>query len=330
MWDGIIFTIAYTGQIESAGNRKLSIDSILYYMDENGIATQSAWLPTVPDTIIAVPKAKSRADIVYQDEVTILEDIPPLEAYNLGALYRHYTRIYVDNIELTGDRAWNMNEWQVISVIETASGHIIARDATTAWHNLTDDKVIKTAYPGGIMLYNMGAQHGYIADETGEYEVTWSANYFDNAYHQLADGVWYTENGYTWTADTGVISEANSMYCWNTYTTYPATYDAPYGEKPWIIPAGVREENGEQCTYWVECVTGKLYRHIPSIDNLSVITALYAGPYTRIGSEIYHNTLTPVIIENLLYYHANGNIYTYNFDTTVVAVFAGDQQLIPW
>lgn len=335
LWDGTSLTDAYVGHVVPAGNKKLAFEDVLYYFDDTGNSVHSKWLPVVPDKVIAVKQSSLRAEtstlsrsaVAYEDSVITLEDIPPEEAYPLGARYEHYTRIFENGEEIG---LWYLNEWECTDVIQTASGHILAIDELGNYRNLTDDKNIETAYDGGIMTYNMGTQEGYISDESGEYAVTWSMNYFDNSRWQLAGGVWYTENGYTWTPETGVLSNVNKMYGWNSFATCHEDYDGIFPSMPYMLPAGVYYENGEECTYWIECNTGQLYRHIPSVDRLDMIIELYDGDGTREGGIPYFNTLDPQVIDGKMYYHEGGAIKTYDFTTGLVSVFSTDQEVIEW
>jgi len=327
-WDGENLIDSYIGSIKQAGFRKLSIDDVIYWFDDQAEVEQSAWLPVLPEAIKAVSNGLNpRGDIIYNDDIWTLEDIPPAEALALGARYKHYTRIFFNNENIN---TWYLDEWQVDHVIETLSGHIIAVGPLGQYHNLTDDKVIETAYDGGIMTYNMGTEEGYIADETGEYYITWERNYFDHSVWQNANGTWYTENGYTWTAADGITSAANSLYGFNEYENYPDWYDVPYGERPYILAVGVREENGEEVTYWIETVTGQLYRHIPSIDRLEVVSEIYPGTNTRSGAIPYFDTLNPEIINEKIYYHESGMIKTFDYSTGFISTFSTDQEIIVW
>lgn len=338
LWNGTILVDAYVGHVRTAGNKKLAFEDVLYYFDDSGNSVYSQWLPVIPSKLIATESAtlsrslsrslaSPKSVVLYQDDVITIEDILPAEAYDLGARYEHYTRIFENNVEIG---QWNLNEWECTDVIQTASGHILAINEHGAYINLTDDKVVETAYDGGIMTYNMGSQEGFIADETGEYAVTWVMNFFDNSRWLKADGVYYTESGYSWTPEGGVISEANVMYGWNDWDTYPEEYEVSYNERPYILPAGINYENGEECTYWIECNTGGLYRHIPSIDRLDKVIELYDGPDTRAGGIPYFNTLDPQVIDGKLYYHESGTIKTFDFTTGMVSVFSINQEVIEW
>jgi hypothetical protein len=330
-YDGENLILVNTGSVRPAGKRKISIEDVIYYFDEFGNSLQSKWLPAIPEAILSVESKSgipAKGTIVYNDDVYTLEDIPPAEAYALGALYKHYTKIYENSVNIN---TWYLDQWQVKEVIQTLSGHIIAIDTTGHFHNLTDSiNSIDTAINDGIMLYDMGTEHGYIADDSGIYEITWSMNFFDHAEWQLVNGIWTTENGYTWTHETGVISNANTMYCWNEKINHPAEYKLLTNDMPYLIPAGVREENGEQVSYWLELVTGNLYRHIPSIDRLDFIVQLFEGPYDRALISDLIDTVKPEMIGDCIYFHHNATIKKYDIITTMISTFSEDQELIPW
>lgn len=105
-YDGSSVIPAYTGAISVADPRVVSIDDVLYYFDETGTVTGSKWLSIAPDLSETTPAAASasmaRGTQVPVDDVYLLEVIPPQEAYDLGALYREYTRIFENNVEING------------------------------------------------------------------------------------------------------------------------------------------------------------------------------------------------------------------------------------
>jgi len=328
LWDGNTLIDAYTGIIRQAGHRKLSIDNAIYYFDEFANSTYSAWLNIIPDAITVRDTQSASRAVVYTDDIYTLETIDANEAYALGALPRPYTRIYENAIEVG---IWYENQWETSDVITSASGHIVIIDTVEAYHNITNGKIIDTVYEGGIMLHDMGTEHGFITDETGTYEVTWEMNHFDHSVWQKAGDTWYTENGYEWTATGGVISNANAMYAWNSFDTYPDSYDAIYGERPYLLPAGVKEiDIGEYCLYWIETVTGQLYKYTPLGDSLELVTEIYEGADTRMEAIPYYNTLDPELIDNEIWYHENGMIKYIDLDTLEISIFSGDAELIVW
>ena len=335
-WDGERLHDAYSGNVKQAGHRKLSVDEVLFYFDEKGNVIQSNWLPANPEALKAVPNktaSKGITDpkgvIVYNDSIYTLENIPPDEAYALGAQYKDYTKIYINNVV---QGLWYLNEWKVEKVIKTLSGHIIAIDTGKHYHNLTDKKVVYYATDNGLLIYDIDDVNytAKIADDSGIYDITWKMGYFLNSQWQKAGDKWYSQKGYTFDHAYKVISNANKMYLWNDWNTLPAVYDASYKEMPYLLSAGVRLENSEEVTYWIECVTGYLYRHIPSIDKLDRITELYKGPYIRPEAAPYFKGLKPEIIDNKLYYHVGGMVKTYDFTTGMVSLFSKEMGVIKW
>ena len=122
------------------------------------------------------------------------------------------------------------------------------------------------------------------------------------------------------------------LYNWNESENYPQSYkdNAVYGEKPYLLPAGVFEENGEEVTYWIETVTGIMYKHIPSIDQLTQVIEVYPGTGWRADAIPKFNTLKPEIIGNHMIIHENGSIKRFNMITKLLETLLPDQEVISW
>ena len=218
-YDGIKISIAYYGNINHAGNKTRSIDNILYHFDDYGNPILTEWLPTEPTEIISVPEMSGSypsgkaGSIIYQDDVWTLEDIPPAEAYAMGAQYKHYTQIY-HGLDIIG--LWYLNEWHVSDVICTLSGNIIAIDTLDTYHNLTGAEIIYHALDNGLMIhdFNLSTKTAKIKTDTGNYDIAWSLNYFNSAKWQLANDVWFSHNGYTWDAISGLQENNTAMQDW--------------------------------------------------------------------------------------------------------------------
>ena len=322
-FDGINITNAYTGNIRQADNRKIAIDDVLYYFDSYGEVEQTNWLPVYPEAIVT--KESEAKEVIYSDDVFTLERIDPDEAYALGAQYKEYTRIFI-NSEESG--LWYMNEWRVSEVFELGNGDIVALDTMSVYHNLTGANEYWKAHSAGIGIhqFNPGNRTAYINNSTGDYFVSWATNYFNSARWQKSGDTWYSNNGYEWTP-AGLIEEANAL--WN-FTSYPYPIILPYGEAPTVVPACTRLENSEHVTYWVECNSGYLFRHIPSIDNLNSITRLYIGDGTRLSGISMASYIDPILVEDILYFHDSGSIMIYNFTTGILSIFSGEMEILPW
>lgn len=332
-YDGIDISIAYYGNIENAGNKMFSIENVLYHFNDNGIPTLTEWLPIIPDAIIAIPKSvpspapagMSRA-IVYQDEVWTLEDIEPADALAAGAQFKHYTRIYQYETEIGN---WYLNDWEVKKVISPKCGGVIAIDTLKNYHNLDGSEIVFFAQNKKLMIHdvNINTKTGKFKTDTGNYSVSWTFNFFISAKWALADGDWYSHNGYTFD-DVNLLQENNTvMWDWNQY---PYPVQDIYGEAPVLISVGEREENSIEVLYWIECNTGTLIRYIPGIDQLNILPKLYNGTGYRTSGIAKSNILEPEIVGNELYYHDSGNIMIYNFITSAISVFSGDMELNVW
>ena len=333
-YDGTEISIAYyDDNINCAGLKMRSIGDVLYHFDEYGNPLLAEWLPAEPTEIISIPNTPAGSisynmagSIVYQDEVWILEDIPPAEAYAMGAQYKHYTQVY-HNLDIIG--LWYMNEWEVREVIKPLSDDVIAIDTLGTYHNLTGSEIVYYALNNGIMIYNfnVGSKTAKLKTDTGNYDIAWSLNFFNSAKWQLANGVWYSHNGYTWDSVNGLEENNTTMSDWNQY---PFPVQEIYGEAPLLIPAGIRFENSIDVIYWIECNTGTLIKYIPGIDDIIIEPQIYLGDGYRITGVEKSTILKPVIIGNYLYFHNDNNIMRYNFITSVIDIFSGEMELDKW
>ncbi len=329
-YDGNEIVIAYYGNVNTAGSQTRSIDDVLYHFNEYGDPVLSEWLPVIPDAIISKPNqpqssGQSRA-IAYQDEVWILEDIDPATALSLGAQYKHYTNIY-HNLDIEG--LWYFNDWEVKEVISPLSGAIIAIDTLNGYHNLTGQEVIYRALNNGLMIhnFNINTKTANIKTDTGNYNISWTFNFFNSAKWQLADGIWYSHNGYIWDSVNDLQEQSTAMWDWNQY---PYPVQDIYGEAPVLIPAGVVKENNIEVIYWIECNTGTLIRYIPGIDDIGIFPQIYVGDGYRMTGISKSKYLEPEIADGNLYFHDSGSIKKYNFNTSIVSVFSGDMELDLW
>lgn len=318
------------GVVKSAKKNIYSIEreGVAYLLEFNEYGAVIDWtiLNTAP-IAITVKDGDSIRDITSGDEVWLLEEITPEESQAMGGLYRDHTRIWKNGVEVG---AWNQNRWKADCVFVPGAGITVARNAGGSWHNLEGDTNIVRAYDGGIIIndVNAEAKTGVISDNTGNHPVTFTLNFFIGAYWQEAGGVWYSHNGYTWSSAAGLNEQVNELWGWNI-GDYPTT-GHPTGEIPLPIPAGVRMEGAEEVTYWLECNSGWLIRHVPSFDRVDIERRLYDGDYLRETGARLSRELDPVISGDHLYFNYDNEVRDYNFNTGEVTVFTGDAQIIPW
>ena len=313
-YDGDNTTLAYTGSIKQAGPRIIAVDDVLYYFDDYGQIIKSEWLPVYPEALT-----------ISGSDVYTFERIDPDEALSLGAMAREYTRVFENNTEIG---AWYLNQWRVSKAFVLDNGDIVAVDTAGRFNTIIGSDDYWRAYPAGIGIYqfNPGNRTAYISDSTGDYFVSWSTNYFNSSTWQESGSVWYSNNGYEWTP-SGLLENTNSLWDF-TSTPYPVML--PNGEPPTVIPAIVRIENSESVTYWIECNSGYLLRHIPSIDKLETIVRLYTGDGNRSTGVSMTSYIEPVLIGDILYFHDSGSIMKYDFNTGLVSIFSQEMEIMEW
>ncbi len=313
-FDGQTKTDAYTGSIVQAGPRILAIDDVLYHFDEYGNVLKSEWLPVYPEAV-----AFSGNDIYT------FQRIDPDTAYNLGAMFREYTRVFQNNTEIG---AWYLNEWRVSEILNLDNGDMVAVDTKGGYHTIIGSDDYWRAYDNGIGIhqFNPGNRIAYISDSSGDYFVNWSTNYFNSTSWQKSDNVWYSNNGYEWTP-AGLLENTNSLW---DFTSYPYPVALPNGEPPTVIPATSRIENSESVSYWIECNSGYMFRHIPSLDKLEAIVRLYTGDGYRSTGISMASYIEPILIDDILYFHDSGSIMKYDFNTSLVSIFSQEMEIMEW
>lgn len=313
-YDGSTITDVYTGSIVQAGPRILAIDDVLYHFDEYGNVLESEWLPVYPEAV-----AISGTDIYT------FERIDPDTAYNLGAMPREYTRVFENNTEIG---TWYLNEWRVSEILILDNGDMVALGTTGGYHTIIGSNDYWKAYDKGIGIYqlNPGNRIAYISDSSGDYLVNWGANYFNSARWQLSNDTWYSNNGYEWTP-SGLLENTNSLQDFQS-TPYPVAL--PNGEPPKVIPAASRIENSESVSYWIECNSGYMFRHIPSLDKLEAIVRLYTGDGYRLTGVYMASYIDPILIDDILYFHDSGSIMKYDFQTGLVSIFSQEMEIMRW
>jgi hypothetical protein len=329
-YDGSQLTHLYTGKIANADPRVFSIDDVLHYFDASGSVTDSYWLTVAPDLTEVTPSGASEArSTINVDDVYILEVIPPQEAYDLGAMYEHYTRIFENNVEVNGP--WYLNEWNPVKVVEGASGDIFALDDMADYHPLNNTIDAWRVIDGGLIFHDYDQVNNtvYIKDETGSYFTPFLRNYFISAKWQKANGRWYSHNGYEWDNVDGLDETGNACWTW-TEEPYPEEFQYVYAQYPIFIPGGVRHENGEDVLYWIECNRGDVWRYIPSTDGLSFYASIYSGDGTRTSGIVDSNNLDPHLIADVLYFTRGETIYQMPMDTLFVTVFGPKGEIAPW
>lgn len=279
----------------------ISVDDIVYWLDEYGEITQTQ------QTIVIPTKIK-----IINTDIWICETIPAADAFAMGALFKDYTRIWKNATEQGN---WFLNQWIAKNLVLTQSQDLIAINATDSKHHVNGNyTIIFYAGENDLLIYDFNAVGRTAKIKTDTiYNVTWNQNYITNSF-SWQNGL--SNNGYEF---DGVLSEnANALFEFNSLP-FPVTI--PAGEYPYVIASGTRLENSENIYYWIECNTGWLFRYVPSLDKLEIKYRLYSGNGYRATGIAYSTTLKPVIIENWLYFYDSGSIWRIDLNTGVVENF---------
>lgn len=314
-WDGTELKDWKSGVIRKAGNKLFTVGDILYELGEYGETLSTTQLPAVAQQCIKVG-----------DDIWTFENIDPMDAYNLGALYKDYTRTY-KNYDEQGE-VWYMNKYKSKYIYKDNSDNIFVKDefgpTISVNNNLEDVRII---IPDGFTIYEFDNLQVNFEYNNNTYTETFYTNYMYSAKYWLKSGnIWYSQNGYEWTEGGGLIENANCLWEWNSY---PYPVQDIYGEAPFIISAGTRVENSETVFYYIECNTGWLMKYIPSINQLTQKIKLYYSNGTRQSGILFSKNLKQKLINNALFFCDQGNIYRYDFNTNLVSIFyAGDGKIL--
>jgi hypothetical protein len=319
-YDGLQFTEWRTGQAKYVEPGKIAVDDILYMLDEYGNEISSIQLPAIP------------SGVKYSgSDFWLAETIPAEFAYASGALYKDYTQIY-KNHDAVGH--WSQNQWIASELIKTESGEIIAQklnDAFVAINSTIAIEKINSTTENGPLFYNHDPilRTGRVKMTGGIQSISWATNHFNNAkYWLFANNEWQSQNGYKFSESAGLTENVTALQDFNAY---PYPIELPWPEAPRMISAGVRSENSEDVTYWIECNTGWLLRYVNSINELQQKFQLYPGDGYAVTGNLHRESLKPVIVENTIYFYYNGSIWSSDLGTGTTAVFyAGNAEFWGW
>lgn len=298
-FDGLVIWTWKTAQTAKAESRMYSAGNILYGLDEYGETAASWALVTTPDYIALDGSDK-----------WIAENVPPEEAQAGGALYKNYTRIYLNATEYGH---WSTRQYKA-DCLTIVDGDVYAHSDIGTWYHVNGSKADVRIVTGFACYdYDSGTRTATI-DGIG---VSWLTNFMNGARHWLGSGgIWYSQNGYTW--DGAVLNENGSVLTdWRT-----APYLTGYTEAPVIIAAGTNYENSETVLYFIECNSGWVIRYVPSTDGQTLCVRLYAGDGLRTTGLYYQELLNPCVASGYLYFLFDANYYRYNFSTGLTGHFA--------
>lgn len=287
-----------SGNIEKAGPGIYAVENDLITLDVSGNKLSTIALIT-PPTDTYRTKIKDTENGVYY-----CVEYPPALAFSLGGHYNIYSEIYKDN-DVTSH--WYLNKFSCADVLSVGS-EVFVLDTAGKYHTI-DGVSTNINYVLDNVFYRNNLLESY------------------NLNYDLNSGQWinfeslnYSENGYTWSADTGLKENATALHAW-TIKPYPVNPELPNAQAPTLLSAGV--SSGK--LYWIECNSGYVFEYDPVADTLTQKWKIYLGDGMRDTGIVKRETLHPYIYDGKLYFSNDNVIYKLGLDTGFINIFyAGD------
>ena len=292
------------GQINKAGARTFSIENELIELDASGDMVSTITLDYTPTRI----KSTQSGDYYCVE-------IPPEEAYALGALYRTYTKTFRDGIQI--GQAWYFNEFECHDIV-SADGNVFLIDEFGAYH-VIDGIAENVAHVHDNLFYIHDINY---IDDTIEFNDSiygFGANFVTMSRQWINfDGLNYSEHGDTWSDIDGLSESVTAMSDFNI-SPFPVVPELPNGEAPTLLAVG----NAGPLLYWIECNSGFLFEYDSAGDILTQKWKLYFSNNTRAVGVIKRETLKPLIVDDKLYFSNQSAIYSVNLEDGVINIFYG-------
>lgn len=278
--------------------------SILYVLDESGNIDSSSDIGHDPT-----------AGLIIGNDFHSCVEISRAEAISRGARPDTYTKIF-KNDEST-EWGWLDNVFgcdkivasgDSIFVIDGSASHVIEGPAENVQH-VADNFYIHSRNPDtGLIFFN---------DGTSDIQETYATNYILSATGwQFYEGLYYSENGFTWAADDELWEAATVLQDFNAWH-YPIEPELSLGESPVLLAAGVVGDK----IYLIECDTGFLFEYDPGVDEYVQKWRLYTGDGLQVSGNGKKKTLKPIVIDGILYFYNDGAVSAVNIVTGQISVF---------
>lgn len=306
--NGVTYSHFMNGIIVHVGPSMFAVDDIIYEVDAFGNAVATTQLPAIPSAVA-----------LSDPDMWTFETIPPAYAAANGGLSREYTRIWRNYIE---QGIWLDRQWTATRAVSTLSGDVIATDTLNRLYLVTGPEAPHYASEDGIFIHTVDAANrtGKIMTDAGNYNISWSTNYFNGADEWLElEGAWYSWNGYRWNAADGLTEQDTALTDFINWT------------RPVVIAAGTRMSAALERGYWIEANTGWLWEFTPAMDRLETVIRLYVADGERVTGIAYAADMEPKIISTLgvdvLYYTFEGAIWRYDFASGINGPFIAGKKV---
>ena len=288
-----------SGNILKSGYREFTVENKVITLDESGNTISTTSIAEIPTKIKTVG-SDSYYCVEYSEE----------EAYAMGGMYEIYSEFYKNN-DIISD--WYNNEFECKDILSVGA-EVFAIDQNGTYHTIVGsyDNVFHADI---LIMHSLDIPNKTIGfnSNTEDYGFNYAMNSNQWILH---DGIYYAENGYTWTKIGGLIEESTVLHGWNTYP-YPLDVQNPFGEAPVLLKAGISNNK----LYWIECNSGFVFEYDPNTDELTQKSRLYISDGMHATGIYFKDVLKPLLVDNILYYSEGGSINSLDIETGSLNIF---------
>lgn len=295
-----------TGVVTYTGQRLLIVGSELIEYDATGDGTTRFTFDSAP------VQALDNGSVYHCLETD------PDTALSLGAQAKWYSEFFKDGVSLD---FWFMNQMRCTDLV-TANGIVWNIDENGS-HQIVDGVAsgVEHIHEPDFYIHSLDIVNQRI-EFNDQVPQDYAFNYILKAEQwQFFDGLFYSENGYTWSEAAGLSEAVNALDGWNAA---PFPVSLPMAQYPRLIAAGVHDG----LLYWIESNTGWLMSFDPAGDSIEQVYRLYEGDgMTSTGES---KDLRPVMVWPYLYYFDGGWIQL-DMETGFSSLFyAGGADVYKW
>lgn len=295
-----------SGNIEKASPGIYAVENDLITLDTNG---NELSIITLITPIIGAFRTKIKST---ENGVYYCVEYPPALSSTLGGRSSTYSEFYKDNTIIS---TWYLNRFSCDKVLSVGP-EVFVLD-TAGSHHTIDGASTLVNYVLDNVFYRHDLNIGGKYMRFNNFLEFYNLNYALNADQWINfEGLNYSENGYTWSADTRFIENATVMHAWNI-KPYPVNPELPNAQAPILLSAGISAGK----LYWIECNSGYVFEYDPALDTLTQKWKIYLGDGMRDTGILKRESLHPHIFGGKLYFSNDSAIYSLGLETGFINIF---------
>lgn len=304
--DGSTLNEIVDGLAKYAGHRLLIVGSDLIEYDATG------------DGQIKYTFGSEPVQVLDNGSIYHCLETDPDTALALGAQAKWYSEFFKDDVSLD---FWYMNQMRCTDLV--SANDIVWNIDENGSLKLIDGVAsgVEHIHEPDFYIHSLDIVNKRISfnDQVPQ---DYTFNYILNAKQwQEFGGLFYSENGYTWSEAAGLSEAVNSLDDWNAA---PFPVALPMAQYPTLIAAGVNDG----LLFWIEANTGWLMSFNPGADEFLQVYRIYEGDGMTATGE--SKDLQPVMVWPYLYYF-DGGWFQLDMEAGFTSLFyAGSAEIRKW